>query len=155
MTGHCEPRGDPGPLGLPPGAGYDVRFGSRGVESAAPGDSAREPARSATSAASAFGASFAVATGCSGSSSCSEPRPLLKLLIAWPRLLPSCGSFEGPKKSNASASTTTISPTPSLIRASTARVQRRPATPRAGAYLRPPQQCHRFMATRTPPARLV
>src|SRR6267143_1628285 len=104
--------------------------GSRGAESAAPGASAREPARSATSAASAFGASFAVATGCSGSSSCSEPRPLLKLLIAWPRLLPSCGSFEGPKKSNASASTTRISPMPSLIRASTGPRAARPATPR-------------------------
>src|SRR3989449_9900075 len=51
-------------------------------------------------------------------SSCSELSPFLKFLSACPRLLPSCGSFEGPKKSKASASTTMISPIPSLIASS-------------------------------------
>src|SRR5437879_4075110 len=51
-------------------------------------------------------------------SSCSELSPFLKFLSACPRLLPSCGSFEGPKKSKASTSTTMISPIPSLIASS-------------------------------------
>src|SRR5262249_4824921 len=42
----------------------------------------------------------------------------LKPLIADPRLAPSCGSFEGPKNSSASASTTMISPIPSRMKAS-------------------------------------
>src|SRR6185369_6078229 len=56
--------------------------------------------------------------GGASSSSCSEFRPFLKLFSAWPRLAPSCGSFEGPKKSRASTRMTTISPIPSLIASS-------------------------------------
>src|SRR3989442_12068593 len=69
-------------------------------------------------------------------SSCSELSPFLKFLSACPRLLPSCGSFEGPKKSKASASTTMISPIPSLIASSSASRRATRIRDGAGVYCR-------------------
>src|SRR5205085_4421584 len=78
--------------------------------------------------------------GCAGGSFFSDSgsstslTPFLKPLIACPRLAPSWGSFEGPKKSSASASTTRISPNPSLIHASAAVTNANPR-PRQGEIL--------------------
>src|SRR5216684_4112106 len=55
---------------------------------------------------------------CCFSSSPSPDTPFLNPRIASPRLAPSCGSLDGPKKRSASARTTMISPKPSLIEAS-------------------------------------
>src|SRR3954447_541938 len=58
--------------------------------------------------------------GWSSMSLFSSLSPFLNPRKACPRLAPSCGSFEGPKNSNARTSTTRISPKPSLIRTSQA-----------------------------------